>query len=191
MKVVAANWYAVLGCRLAATPLYHNKIMEKYMSETKKEIRISPSLELWVKRTLVMANVAIFLGIIFAVVQYFQAEGISNDQKETAENLEKRKNAIEVVNKVYNSEFINSYAKLKGNKTLNNIEMTNASNLVFNTYYAVAIVYNNDIADNKIIRESIMQGILEYVDFPVYKNKRESAAKKGIDQMVNSFNNSH
>jgi len=166
------------------------------MSTNGKEIRISASLELWVKITLIMANCAIFLGIGFAVIQYLhavsqfsQAERFNTEQRERAITFEKTKNAIDAVNKVYNSEFINSLAKLKGTNTLKNNEVINALNLVFNTYSEIAIVYNNNIADNKIITGSIKKEVVKFVNLPIFINSYTDEEKSEINKMVNNINN--
>lgn len=153
-----------------------------------KEIVISPSLELLVKITLIMANIAIVAGIIIALLQYNEATKFNESQIKSAELFEKRKNGIEAVNKVYNNEFISSLAKLKGNKNLKNNEMINAWNLVFNTYFSIATVYNNNIADKEIIKRSIKQEIIEFVDLPAFKDSLKNYAENEIIKMVNNIN---
>lgn len=154
-----------------------------------KKIVISASLELWVKITLIMANIAIVSGIVIALLQYTEATNFNKEQIKSAELFEKRKNAIEAVNKVYNNDFIYSLAILKGNKTLKGNDMIKALNLVFNTYYVIAIVYNNNIADNQIIKKSIKQEVVEFVDSPIFMNSSISEAKNEIKKMVISINN--
>lgn len=154
-----------------------------------KNIVISPFLELLAKITLIIANIAMVLGIFIALVQYMNAKEFNENQIKSAELYEKRKNAIDAVNKVYNSEFINNLAKLKGNKNLKNNEITNAFNLVFNTYSVIAIVYNNNIADNQIIKKSIEKEVVEFVNLPFFKNSLTEQEKNEIIMMVNSFKN--
>lgn len=151
-------------------------------------IVINPFLEFLAKVTLIIANIAMVAGIWIALAQYKNAKESNESQIKSAELYEKRKNAIDAVNKVYNSEFINNLAKLKGNRNLKNNEMINAFNLVFNTYSAIAIVYNNNIADNQIIKKSIEQEVVKFVDIPFFKNSLTDQEKNEIIIMVNSIN---
>jgi len=155
-------------------------------------------LEKLVKKTTVWANIFIclqFVGIVFAIIAFLITQKYNRDQMESAEKYEKRKNAIEAVNKVYNNEFLSSFSKLKAwneernkrNNDFMNNEDINAWNLVFSTYYAIAIVYNNKIADTLIIKESIKKGISDFVDFPEFKDSTMSQAEKEIVKMNNSI----
>ena len=152
------------------------------------KIEVSPFLEYLAKITLISANIAMIIGIWIALAQYKNAKQFNESQIKTSELYEKRKNAIDAVNKVYNSEFLNNLAKLKGNKNLNNNEMINAFNLVLNTYSAIAIVYNNNIADNQIIQKSIEQEVVKFVDLNFFKDSLTDQEKSEIMLMVNSFN---
>lgn len=149
---------------------------------------IRPSLKLWVKRTSVVANLAIVAGIIIGICQYREFKNNNKEQFNSADRFEKRKNAIEAINKIYNSEFINSLAMLKGNPDLRNNDMTRALNLVFNTYSVIAIVYNNNIADNKIIKESIEQEVGTFVGLNFYKESFTEEEKRALEKMVDCIN---
>ena len=157
-----------------------------------KDLIISPSLEFMVKITLILGNSAIFLGIGFATIQYFHSVNQYN-QTERFNNaqivFEKTKNTFEVINKVNDSEFLNSLAKIKKTKSLNNNDIINSLNLVFNTYSLIAIVYNNNIADNKIIARSIKQELISFVKLPLFIKTYTDEDKSEIIQMVNNITN--
>ncbi len=130
------------------------------------------------------------LGIYIALNQYYINKDFNEAQIKSSELYEKRKNSTEILNKVFNSEFINSFAILKGsNGLIDNNEKKKAKNLVFITYHAIAIVYNNNIADNQIIKKSIRNEILEFVNFTFFTNMPDSTAKSEIIKMANDINN--
>lgn len=149
-------------------------------------------IELWVKRTTIIANVVIFLqviAIIVAVCGYRSAEKNNNLQIETSQKHEFTKNAIEVVNKIYNSEFLLSYGKLSHAIKIDNEELKSAFILVLNTYNLVAIVYNSKIADTILIMKSIKNGIMGFVGSKIYQisypgDVNVQSAKDAINQMI-------
>ena len=145
-----------------------------------------------VNTTLIVANLAIFFGIVYAKLNYDHSKEVSAKQFANAELYEKRKNAIEAINKIYNSDFLDGFAKLKQTKNIDKKEISNAFNLVFNTYYFISVIYKSDIADNEIIKESIKRGLASFVTYDIYKyNKNENviSAKKEIDSLLIKLNN--
>lgn len=162
----------------------------------KKEIRNEdcPKLEIIVKKTQILANIFICLQIVLigiALFQYFEAKKFNKNQIEISTKSESTKNAIEAINKIYNSEFLNSFAKLDKNSVLND-KTRNDFIIILNNYYIVAVVYNSGIADTNLIGESIKNGIIAFTNYPIYKSsidKNIESAKVAIDTMIKSINN--
>jgi hypothetical protein len=168
----------------------------------KKEIENKnyPKLELMVKRTQILANIFVCLQIILiiiALIQYNEAKKFNRNQIESnqkneliATSNELSKNAIEAINKIYNNEFLSSFAKLDNNSTLTE-ETRDDFIIVLNNYYIVAVVYNSGIANNKLIEESIKNGILQFTSYKIYtniNNENLESAKIAIDKMISNFN---
>ena len=154
---------------------------------------INSKLERWVKRTWIIANIVIIVqvaGVAYAVLQYNSSRAFNAIQVKNAEQYEKTKNSIEAVNKIYNSDFLNNFVKLNKYSTLNNKETRNAFNIVLNTYYMIAVVYNNHIADSLIISQSIKPGVTTFVKYPIYRDTFDisvKSAKDEINRMINNF----
>ncbi|MBA4320678.1 MAG: hypothetical protein C0412_19975 [Flavobacterium sp.] len=160
------------------------------MEESKKVIKPKRDIDILLKKTQIWANIVIclqFAGILIAFFGLYEAHKYNTDQIERAEKYERRKNAIEAVNKVFNSEFINNLSKLDEKSSLNKNETVNALNLVFNTYSIIAIVYNNEIADNKIIQEAVQKEVVKFIALPIFRDSFSDEAKKEIIDMVNKF----
>lgn len=170
---------------------------------SKKEIgnKDYPKLELLLKRTQVWANVFICLQImliIIALFQYKDAKDYNRNQIESAKKNEfiakeneLSKNAIEAINKIYNIEFLTSFAKLDKKSDLTIEETRKAFIIVLNNYYIVSVVYNSGIANNNLIEESIKSGIKTFTGYPIYdsiKDENLKSAKKTIEEMINKFN---
>jgi hypothetical protein len=64
----------------------------------------------WQRLISIFANVAIILGIIVSLSQYIHITNFNSKQAISSENLEKRKNAIEAIDKIYNNDFLKKYA---------------------------------------------------------------------------------
>lgn len=160
-----------------------------------------PKLELLLKRTQVWANVFIcfqIVLIIIALFQYCDAKDYNRNQIESAKKNELiakenelSKNAIEAINRIYNTEFLNNFAKLDKKSTLINEETRNAFLIVLNNYYIVSVIYNSGIANNNLIEESIKSGIKTFTGYPIYDSSKVEnleSAKKSIDDMMKKFN---
>jgi hypothetical protein len=179
------------------------------MDNLKKEIILKKEsenknyskLELMLKRTQILANIFICLQIILiiiALIQYNEAKKFNRHQIESnqkneliATTNELSKNAIEAINKIYNNEFLSCFAKLDKNSTLTDEATRHNFIIVLNNYYFVAVVYNSGIANNKLIEESIKNGILKFTSFKIYGNIKDEnliSAKKAIDKMTSTFN---
>jgi hypothetical protein len=130
-----------------------------------------------VRLTMLVANIAVVLGIIFAAVQYSYSK----------EN-NRRLFAIDAVNRFYNNEFLKSTAILNTpNIDLTSVEYIDASNCIFNTYYLIAIVYNKEIADNEIIGKAIKFELNRYVKTDSFKKKANKDVCNEILIMSNSI----
>ncbi|GEM_PF-3578649 len=154
-------------------------------------------LEKWFKRTQIAANIFICLQIILvgiAFCSYLDSKDSNKKQIDIATNSECTKNAIEAINRIFNNEFLNSFAKLHKNSSLIDEETRNAFNIVLNQYYIVAVIYKSEMADNNLIEESIRDGIKTFTGYNLYLSidtvnefKALYFEKKAIEDMKNSF----
>ena len=127
------------------------------------------------------ANIAVALGIGFAVMEYTQSK----------EN-NKRLFAIDAVNRFYNNEFLKSTAIFNTPKNDTSsveslIKYIDASNCIFNTYYLIAIVYNKKMADNEIISKAIKFELEIYVNTESFKNQPNKDVCNEILDMYKSI----
>jgi len=134
-------------------------------------------LSLLVRITLVFANIAIFLGIVVAIFNYYQMK-----------HMEERKNAIDAVNRFYNSDFLKSTAIIKSNIDHDSNEYIGANNLVFNTYYIISIIYQNNIADNEIIQKAIKNELEDFTKTEEFNKEPEGVEKQSILLMLSNIN---
>ncbi|MHB1687901.1 MAG: hypothetical protein ACYCVH_11055 [Ignavibacteriaceae bacterium] len=164
--------------------------MRKKLTQEEKDRRLENGFK-WAS---IFASVWLLIqlvGVWYAAQSYTEAEKFNNVQIINAKKFEKRKNAIDLLNKVYNSEFLNSFSILKRdiNATHLSREDVNAWNLVFSTYYLIAVAYNSKIADSLIIEKSVKQGIKDFVNLEIYRNDTTIvSAKNEIDSMLTSMN---
>jgi|SRR5579885_398448 len=102
------------------------------------------------------ANVAVVVGIMFALYQIKQAE-----------LTERRRVAIEAVGQVRSAEFLKDYRMLKAAYSSKHVKeedkdaLIDSLNHVMNVYDNVAILYISDVADRCIIKNSIQSGAQE------------------------------
>jgi hypothetical protein len=131
-----------------------------------------------VRLSTLTANIAMILGIVFAIFQYLQ----------TKEN-NKRLFAIDAVNRFYNSEFLKSTAFINtpDNADTTSIQYIDASNCIFNTYYLIAIIYNGKMAENEIISKAIKFELDIYVKSRSFKKKSNTYVCKEILAMDESI----
>jgi len=126
----------------------------------------------------IISSFCIIGGIIIALIQY-----------NLSASSEKRERAIETINRTYNSEFLKSLTNLKGCEKIDNDGLNNDMNLVFNTYYIISIIYNNNIADNTIINKAIMSGVIDFIGLDVYRDKKGWDLEKAeIEKMTDNTN---
>lgn len=141
-----------------------------------REIKIT--LPWAVRLTIVMANIAVIIGIIFAICQY---------------NLIKNNNdrifAIDALNRFYNMEFYRSTSIIHTVEyDTNSIAYIDASNYLFNTYFLIAVVYENEIADNNLIGSAIKYELERYLDTKSFENQPNKDVCKLIESMESSIN---
>jgi len=129
------------------------------------------SPEQWqINITLVMANLAIAFGIAGMVGDYIFALNMESDRAERELMLDKRKYAVEAIARIYNSTFYVSTATINTKENIKESrEFIDASNYVFNSYYNLSVIYNNNIADNKIIGESIKFILNKFINSELFK----------------------
>jgi len=133
----------------------------------------------------ISANIFTFIGVLVAVIYYLYTTDFNREQ-------EKRKNAIEAIGKIYSNDFINKYSTIIALKRLEFNDQIEAFNLVFNSYYVVSVIYNNNIGDKEIITKAIEHGIKEFTLSTVYQNTKDDLDKNSIveiDKMIQSFGN--
>ena len=117
----------------------------------------------------ILAMIVAVFGIYFSVNQYIEINAFNKTQMRTSETREKRKNAIEAIDKIYNREFLDKLAAIYDDR-LEDDERFKAFNLVFNTYYIVSVIFNDTIGDRSIIAKSIEYGIKEFTKSNMYIN---------------------
>ncbi len=119
------------------------------------KIRSSSHWFLYTKEILsLLANFAIVLGILFAIIQ------INNDKK-----IERKKIAIETIDKTRTQEFIRSYVRIK--RCIENNEKHNIDEITFqidinyiaNIYGNIQRLYNKDLVEKHIIKDGIQDGL--------------------------------
>lgn len=104
----------------------------------------------------VLANLSVFLGIVFAVYQ------IGN-----ANRTERRRFAVEATRQTKAPEFIKSLRQMKEAYETKRVDekdkdsLIDSINYVMNVYDDIAVVYINDIADRCIIKDSIDSRVRE------------------------------
>ncbi|MCK9236244.1 MAG: hypothetical protein M0P09_08035, partial [Acholeplasmataceae bacterium] len=124
----------------------------------------------------IFANIAVILGIGFAASQY---SAIKENNY--------RIFAIDALNRFYNKEFYQSTAIVHTKEfDRNSIEYIDASNYLFNTYYLIAVVYENKIADNELISNGIKYELKRYVCTESFKNQ----PNKDVSALIKSMNSS-
>lgn len=97
--------------------------------------------------TTIIANLAVLIGIIFALIQIVQSK-----------HIERTRIAIEAVNKVRSNDFLKAYKRLKIAYSKNTEEdpaIIDDLNYVMNIYDNIAVLYIFNIADRNIIKNSI------------------------------------
>jgi len=143
----------------------------------------------------ILSEIAIFLGIFITLGTYYL-------QKKASENLEKRKYAIEAIDKIYNSEFLEKYRLVLmyndlDDKIEKEVVVISADtkivnfNFVLNTCYIVSLIYNDNIGDKSIISKSLEQNITNFAKCTVYKDTKRKSDKNTIveiEKMIQSIN---
>lgn len=156
-------------------------------------------IEVTAKIFSIISSIAVIIGIFIALIQlqqakdqYIQTDRLKRQDDSTMKEVEKKKYAIEAVNKAYTQEFIHSYSILEGCEEsrikISTKEQIDAFNYVYNTYYIIAIYYNNGVSDANIIKESIKSGINRFVDFKSYRSIDSGVVKYEIQKLTNSIN---
>jgi HEAT repeat protein len=103
-----------------------------------------------------LANVAVVVGIVFALYQIKQGE-----------LTERRRVAIEAVGQIRSAEFLKAYRKVKVAyhskqvKEEDRDDLLDSLNHVMNVYDNIAVMYISDVADRCIIKNSIQSGAQE------------------------------
>lgn len=112
----------------------------------------------------ILANVAVILGIIFAVVQIHQTKQIESVQL-----------AVDATTPTRTTDFLESYRKLMDAYNIDH-DMVNTDslrgdlNLVMNVYDNIAILYLHNLADREIIEARVHDGMAKLV--PVLEAKK-------------------
>lgn len=112
----------------------------------------------------ILANIAVILGIIFAVVQIHQTKQIESVQL-----------AVDATSPTRTTEFLESYRKLMDAYNIDHDMMNTDSlrgdlNLVVNVYDNIAILYLHNLADREILEARVYDGMAKLV--PVLETKK-------------------
>jgi hypothetical protein len=154
----------------------------------------------WNKRVAIaqiVSNIFLFIAVVISFCMYKLTEKSVKEQLNlgwsqlmNTKDQEKRDNAIELINKVYNSEFLISLTELKSCASNNNEnrKLTDAENLVSSTYLCVAIFYNANLADRTIIEKAFKPGVCYFVGSRFYHKNSKSYANDEIEKMISCMN---
>lgn len=150
-------------------------------------------LEKAYKRTGIVANIIIIIqvfSVIIALYSFYNTNNFNKRQIIVAESSEKTKNAIEAINKIYNTEFLRNYDKIDSTSTIKDEETRISYYHVLNTYYILSVVYNSKIADSLMMYKAIKDGIMAFAQYDIYidsSQKNLMPAKEEINKMLKSF----
>lgn len=131
--------------------------------------------------TKILSNLAVLIGIIFGLLQFNQS--ISS---------EKRMISIDALNEIRTNDFLKAYTKLKTdyiNKSNEyKVSRTDDLNYLMNIYNNIAILYFYNVADRKIIKNSIGTAIQEVSEMITYFKYPEEY-KKNFDTLKSKLLN--
>ena len=125
----------------------------------------------------IVASIAVIVGIPIALVQLYQTDKFQKETITLAGITEKRRIAIEAVDRTRSTEFLKAYRILKVTYHTRYAEpvkkrsleedqaLIDSLNYVMNTYDSIAIMYINNLADRCIIKDSIYSGSKEIATF--------------------------
>jgi len=101
-----------------------------------------------------LADIAVVLGIAFAVIQLTHAD-----------RSERRRVAIDAVNQTRSPAFLKAYTNLKmsyqGGQVHGDLPLLEDVNYLVNVYEHIALLYMNDLADKCLIRQSVYPALRE------------------------------
>jgi len=130
-----------------------------------------------------LANYATMIGIFISVTFYISTTIINKGQ-------EKRKYAIESIDKIYNEDFLIKYRIISNSRNIDNDEdKLKTFDLVLNTFHILSVMYNYKIGNRKIIEKAIGTGIDDFTSHPVYiqYKKNNPISVKEIEKMKQSL----
>lgn len=133
----------------------------------------------WTSKIIVLiANVAIIASVVYAIIQY-----------EANKDHSKISFTLETINKFYNKEFYQSTALITSKEAdTATVEYIDASNLVFNSYYLISILYFENIGDNEIITRAIKNDLKIYIESKSFKWQMNQQVKDEIIKMNKIMN---
>lgn len=125
----------------------------------------------------VFANIAVVLGVIFAL-----------DAIRRSNQSEMRRTAIEAISQTRSLDFLKAYARLKtsaqSGQTADMASTIEDVNYVVNVYDNIAVLTVNALADLCIVKQSIsssldeVRGILDRLSYPLdYRRNLDAAAR--------------
>lgn len=125
----------------------------------------------------IFAGIAVIVGIPIALIQLHQTDRFQKDTITLSAITEKRRIAIEAVDRTRSVEFLKAYREVKvayhtaradlaEKKSLEEKQdLIDSFNYVMNVYDSIAIMYINDLADRCIIKDNIYSGSKEVSTF--------------------------
>jgi len=172
-------------------PWLINRITPDFLTE--ENGKNNDEIESLLKRTQIIANFIImlqFLSIIVAIVALIVTSYQSKTERELTNKIERNKNAVEAVSKIYNETFLNNYYTFL--ETDSGDRKYEAYRIMLNTYYSIAIIYNSGIADTTIIRKAISEGIKKFISendqyYSLGLGPQTLPAKNEIELMIETF----
>jgi len=145
-------------------------IQVELVQNPKKKKTWKERFENFGKFTSPIANILVLIGISFSVYQFTKTTNFN-------EQIEKRKNAIAAIDKIYSDDFLDKYDEIINNRLENEDQIDKAFDLVFNTYYIISVMYNDGIVDKSIIIKAIGKSILRFTSISIYYDKEKEATE--------------
>lgn len=128
----------------------------------------------------ILANFAVVLGVVFAVYQFNELR-----------KFEKKSNAIKVIERTREPEFLRSFQVISqnmrnGEKDRNRV--LEDLNQIANTYDYIAVLYFSENVDKELIMHSTEEAVLslsdifDYYEYPSNRLKNFNKLKKEINE---------
>ena len=159
----------------------NDPIQKEQSRKTKWKIRYNN----WQKFFQLTANLVITVGILISIATFLSNKA----QADSSKKLDKMKNTLELIFKIYDNDFINKYATIIALDSLENNEQIEDFNILFNNYYIISVIYNSNNADEAIITKTIGEGVKTFTESSVYKHTIKKYSNGSIDEIKKMIDN--